>query len=232
MRHIQGYKIFEATSHWKDDLIKSLDWSRFEEILDFLSDFEDIGWVIPKKIDISGSCNKELFNSEFQYPNKKMDAVSNKYYQGCNIKLMNSSMSNINKEFFKTVLELLEKLEGYGYVYDISNIYWNSFFIKIYHPEEEIETSLIIKDVLKSSLKAKFGLDYAKEVLSRHDSIMNILDEVPENKNTTDWKSNRQLVITTKVHKYDIDHIYEIVRKVLPKFSVSKSGNRVIVKLK
>jgi len=227
MKHIESYKIFEATSHWKDDLITKLKWDRIDEVYDFIEPFIDIGCELPKrKIAHRGPGQPfvgwlegifiDIFDSAFNSPGKKIDVLEREFYQGYTFTI---KLQVQNLELFKEVVELLTKLEGYGYQYKLGTFDMHALSIKLYHTEDIIDPRLVISDMKKAKLSNKTGLDYAEELLSRHISIMNISRE------------EDVLVVTQKVDKYGLQSIYEIVSKMLgQKFNIIDAPNGVIVK--
>ncbi len=228
MKHLSPYKIFEAgPSHWKEDLIKRLDWNRVDEIHDFLAEFTELGWVIPETIGglYSHKINFEIYDSAFNQPGRKLEILEREFYQGYNFKIVRGvgtyGISNFSKEFFMEIVELLTKLEGYEYNSKITQITNNEVCIRTYHPSDIIDPSLVISDMKGAKLKVTTGIENAEERLTQHQSkIMNIK------------KESNKLIITQKVDKYGLDSIYDIINKTLQgKFNVilDEKNQRVIV---
>lgn len=222
MRHIKTYKIFEAGAHWKDDIIAKIKWDRKDELLDLLCDFPDVGWIIPTKNEILVDICDDSFNGV----SKKIDMLERTFYQTYTIRIRKDNSAKLDLEFFKEVVELLTKLRGYNFKYHIYNDNFN-LLIKAYNEEDVVDPKLVIADMKKAKTKAgmvtKFGIDRVMDVLKKHESIMDIK------------KVNNTIEITTKVEKYDIDSIFEIVYKMFgsrSQYHVILKGNTVIVRSK
>ncbi len=226
MRHLESYKIFEATSHWKDDLILNLSWDRLDEIHDFVLDFVDLGWSIPQKSSTERyghKIDKLIMDSSFRNPSKKIDLLERDYYQGYLVGIKSTSTSKLDKEFFKQIVEFLTKLEGYGYKYMITSFNHTSMSFCIIHPEDIVDPSLVIGDMKKARLNVSVGVNNAYERLVNHKKIMNI------------EKKDDKLYITQLTDRYNLDKIHDIIIKTLNKhgerFNIIKddTNNRVIV---
>lgn len=225
MKYLSTYKIFEAgASHWREDLIVKLKWNRLEEIYDFLLEFADLGWHLPKKEILfrSGSSGVvvDIYDSNFNTPGKKLEVVEKQFYQGYFLRLNSGSTGNFDKEFFKEIVNILTKLEGYNYQYKIYQLNKSNLDLIVYNEADIVDPSLVIADMKKAKLYTKVGIDYAKELLSNHTSIMNMESE------------GNKLLITQKVEKYDLDKLYTIVNKMLgAKYNVilDKHDSRIIV---
>lgn len=230
MRHLRDYKIFEASAHWRDDVMPKLNWDRMDEIYDLMIEFEDIGWTLPKRqVDMTNSymfdgIKVEMSDSSFNTPSKKIDLIERQFYQSYRVRAINPSRAaNFDIEFFKEVVEILSKLKGLGYEYKIGNISKDNIDIMVYHPEDVIDPSLVIADMKKAKVSLSIGIDNAEQRLDNHRKIMNI-----------DKKDGR-LYITQITDKYNLDRVYDIVNKTLKdKFNVIKddTNNRVIVATK
>jgi hypothetical protein len=224
MKYLKSYKIFEASSHWKDDLIPTLEWSRIDELYDFLTEFLDLGWNVPaKEKEDKYWIGKKIISSSFDVPSKKIDLLKEEYYQGYSFAISSQTGSHINKDFFKEIVEFLTKLEGYEYKYKITNFNQNMISFIVYHPEDVIDPSFAIGDLKKAKVSVMIGIDNAEARLNNHRKIMNI------------DKKDGNLYITQSNDKYNLDRIYDIISKTLNnKFNViqDKSNNRVIVSTK
>ena len=233
IKSIQEFKIFES-GHWRDDTLPKLNWGRIDELYDMLIEFEDLGWRLPTKepqttsfYSFSGipvSIRDESFNE----PSKKIDLLEREYYKSYRLWIVNNQRTaNYDIAFFKEMVDLLTKLEGFNYKYRINEISKDSVKIDVYHEDDVFDPSIIIKDMKKAKVKVSIGIDNAIDRLNNHLKIMNI-----------EKVDSKKIFVTQKVDKYDLDKIYDILFKTLnkntDKFNIIKDydNDRVVVATK
>lgn len=234
LRKLESYQVFESSGHWKDDILPKLNWSRVDELYDMLLEFEDLGWRLPAKDPQTTSLYSfsgipvSIKDESFNEPSKKLDLLHREYYKSYRLWIINSQRTaNYDIAFFKEMVDLLTKLEGFNYKYKISEVSKDSVKIDVYNEDDVFDPSIIIKDMKKAKVKVSIGIDNAIDRLNNHLKIMNI-----------EKVDNKKIFVTQKVDKYDLDKIYDILFKTLnkntDKFNIIKDydNDRVVVATK
>lgn len=211
MKYIKSYSgINEASGHWVEDLMPILKFHREEEILDLFYDISE--WYGSPQIQ------KCVTDDGFRSPGPKSELMHKSFYESYVVQLFgNNSVQTHNRmgentklvDFYQEMLTLLRRLQSYGYLYDVGGGSYRHISIRILHPDDKIDARDVIKDMKKASLKAKYGVDgpgleYAHELLSKHDKIM-ILSSGP----------GKSIIISQKDPNYDLNRIKDIVGKIL-----------------
>lgn len=216
MRYIKKYlEINETSSHWREDVMKLLSWN--DDIQDLLYDFTDIGC----KLDIS----REIFDSNFNYPGPKSEALHKDFYQGYSIRIVIPYTLKDNvKEICQNMIDLIDKLDNHKIKYMFRT--WgsqNDISFRIL--DKKIDTNQIINDVSRAKIKSKVGIENAYEKLLKHSKVMNIS------------KYGKNIIITQKSSKYDLGRLHTIIGHMFKnksgrddfKVTLDSERNRIIV---